>query len=70
MINLIICIVSLILGIILARVEYKWQINIYKNIPIWLMTTTIIGRIICFVSTGFFLGESIKYFGGVETLVF
>jgi hypothetical protein len=34
------------------------------------MTITVIGRIICFVSTGFFLGESIKYFGGVETLVF
>lgn len=70
MINLFICIVLLILGIILARREYKWKVNIYKNTPIWIETIVIIGRIICFILVGFFLAESIKYFCGVKTLVF
>ena len=69
MINLFICIVSLILGIILARLEYKWKVNIYKNTPIWLEIIVIV-RIICMFMCGFFLSELIKYFCGVKTLVF
>lgn len=70
MINLFICIISLIVGIIIAKIEYKWQKNNYKNSSILLMTIAIICRFFCFFVTGFFLAETIKYFMGMPTLIF
>ena len=79
MINLSICISSLIIGICGCWVDYNFNYNInlinktskfitynYKFISFIL----ILLRFICFFAFGFFMYETIKYFSGIETLIF
>ena len=79
MINLYICISSLIIGIFICLVDYNLKINtnwmikvprlIYRNF-VFVDIALVILRFICFFSFGFFMMESIKYFDGVKTLFF
>ena len=79
MINLIICISSLIIGLLIGWVDYNFNYNIkwinktpkfitynYKFISLIL----ILLRFICFFSFGFFIMETCKYFSGQTTIIF
>ena len=79
MINLIICISSLIIGLLICLVDYNFNCNIkwinktpkfitynYKFISFII----ILLRFICFFSFGFFMMETIKYFNGQPTMIF
>ena len=79
MINLIICISSLIIGIFILWLRHNLLYNLdwVVKIPTWmyryLASIKIVLEILQFISFflfGFFIPETIKYFFGRETLIF
>jgi len=79
MINLIICISSLIIGLFIVLVDYNFNYNIkwINKTPkfitynyIFISIILVLLRFICFFSFGFFIMETIKYFNGQPTIFF
>ena len=66
MINLYICIASLIIGCLIFYKRYRIQFVEYRKEPWWIAML----QIVIFFIFGYFLGETIKYFNGDQTLFF
>lgn len=66
MINLIICIISLIVGIYLTIKRHRIVFKEFKKEPWWIQPLSTL----CFIMFGFFIMETIKYFTGIPTLIF
>lgn len=66
MTNLYICIAFLIIGCLIFYKRYRIKFVEYKKEPWWIG----ILQIAVFFMFGFFLGETIKYFNGEQTLFF
>ena len=79
MINLIICISSLIIGLFILWLKHNlsynldWMVKIPTLVDRYLASIKIVLEIlqfICFFSFGFFMMKTIKYFNGQPTMIF
>ena len=65
MINIIICILSLALGLIVCHYEIKKTNNTLEYYFVWAFA-----RFFLFFMFGYFLTESVKWIVGIKTLIF
>ena len=65
--NLIVCIIVLVLGIYLTIWEHKARTVPHSK---YLMLFVAIARVFLFFGVGFFGSETVKYFAGLQTLIF